>query len=50
MKNNLPTTKEATDFELFCLVGGILVAFYLLIMWVITSADKDRVDQLKKLK
>jgi hypothetical protein len=41
--------KEATDIQLFILVGSILVVFYLIIMWVITSADKDRIAQLKKI-
>lgn len=44
------TAMEDSDYQLFWLVGGVMVLFYVIIMWVITSADKDRADQLKKIK
>lgn len=42
--------QEASDLQLFGLVAVVLVGFYLMILFVITSADKEREASLKKLK
>ena len=37
-----------SDFQLLLLVIGLLILFYTLIMWIVTSADKERLNALKK--
>ena len=37
-----------SDFKLLLLVIALLILFYTLIMWIVTSADKERLQALKK--
>jgi hypothetical protein len=37
------------EWYLFVLVAGVLMAFYLMIVWVLRSSDAERKSRLSKL-
>lgn len=39
----------SSDYTLLYLVAALLVIFYVVIMWIVSSADRDRINRLESL-
>jgi hypothetical protein len=50
MKSADDQTLPDNTYLLWSIFGGILIGFYLLIMWILSSAENDRLQRLQKLK